>query len=74
MGGPAVARGVSRGLPYRYAILDRDSKFDADVIAFLEGDRSEAQANERPGALAKRGRGTMGGKLLAARSWTMSSR
>ena len=22
--------------PYRYAILDRDSKFDADVIAFLK--------------------------------------
>jgi transposase InsO family protein len=22
--------------PYRYAILDHDSKFDADVIAFLE--------------------------------------
>ena len=35
-------------------ILDRDSIFDADVIAFLKGHRSDAEADEPPVALAKR--------------------
>ena len=36
MGPAATARGVSRRPPYRYVILDRDSKFDAEVIKFLK--------------------------------------
>jgi hypothetical protein len=49
--------------PYRYVILDRDSKFDATVITFSEGDGSETEADEHPIALAKWDRGTLGWKL-----------
>ncbi len=36
LGCPAAARSVSRSFSYRYAILDHDSKFDAEVITFLK--------------------------------------
>jgi hypothetical protein len=36
MGYAATARGVSRGGPISLLILDRDSKFDAEVISFLK--------------------------------------
>jgi putative transposase len=37
VGGPTAPRGLSRsGGPYRYVILDRDSKFDHEVITFLK--------------------------------------
>jgi hypothetical protein len=49
--------------PYRYAILDHDSKFDADVIAFLQATGLQAEAHECSGAVAKRDCGTLGGKL-----------
>ena len=57
--------------PYRYAILDRDSKFDAGVITFLKATGLKPKirlilhcwSHERPGALAKRGCGTLGGEL-----------
>jgi len=39
--------------PYRYVILDRDTKFDAEAIAFFEGDGAAAQADERAVALAE---------------------
>ena len=51
--------------PYRYVILDRDSKFDARRHHVPEGHGSEAQTDERPGALAEWHRGKMGGKLPA---------
>ena len=44
-------------------ILDRDSIFDADVIAFLKGHRSDAEADEPPVALAKRNSGAVDRKL-----------
>ena len=50
--------------PYRYVILDRDSKFDADVITFLKATGLKPKRNERSGALAKRGGRTLGGQLF----------
>jgi hypothetical protein len=35
VGGATTAGSVSRDGPYRYAIFDHDSKFDAEVTAFL---------------------------------------
>jgi putative transposase len=43
LGCPAIARSVSRSFPYRYVILDRDSKFDAGVITFLEASGLKAK-------------------------------
>ena len=39
--------------PYRYVILDRDSKFDADVVAFLERHGSETKTDEYASAVAE---------------------
>jgi hypothetical protein len=39
--------------PHRYVIFDRDRKFDAEVIAFFEGNGSEAQTDERPSTIAE---------------------
>ena len=36
MGRAAAARGLPGAGPYRYVILDRDSKFNADVTQFLK--------------------------------------
>ena len=47
--------------PYRYVILDRDSKFDDEVITFLTATGLETQADERPGALAEWHCGALGG-------------
>jgi hypothetical protein len=48
--------------PYRDAILDRDSIFDADVIV-LKGHRSRAEADGPPVALAERNGGVVDRKL-----------
>jgi hypothetical protein len=54
LGGAAVARGAFRKADsYRYAILDRDSIFDAAVMAFLKGQRAGTETQEYPGTLAK---------------------
>jgi hypothetical protein len=49
--------------PYRYVILDRDAKFDGEVVAFLKSNSSETQADRHPITLAKWHRGALGGKL-----------
>jgi hypothetical protein len=43
----------------------RDTKFDADVLAFLKATGSETQTDEHGIALAKRCCGTVGGRLSA---------
>jgi len=58
--------------PYRYAILDHDSKFDADVIAFLkatglEPKRTSVQAPWQMGSQSA------GWEAAAARCSTISS-
>ncbi len=47
--------------PYRYVILDRDSKFDATVIMFLKATGLKPKRTSIP--LAKWNRGTLGWKL-----------
>jgi hypothetical protein len=41
--------------PYRYAILDRDSIFNADVFAFLKATGLKAKTDEHSGAVANVG-------------------
>ena len=36
VGRPTIARGFPEAGPYRYAILDRDSTFDDEVVNFLK--------------------------------------
>ena len=58
--------------PYRYLILDRDSKFDDSVITFLKatGLKPSGQASGHRGRMAWR---SAGWEVAAARSWTTSS-
>jgi hypothetical protein len=49
--------------PYRYVILDRDTRFDAEVFERDALNWPKAQAHEPRIALAKRSGGTMGRKL-----------
>jgi hypothetical protein len=49
--------------PHRYVILDRDAKFDAEVVTFFESYGPETQANQRSVSLAKRCGRTLGGEL-----------
>ena len=49
--------------PYRYVILDRDTKFDAEVISFLKSTGSEADADKRSSTVAERNRGKVDRKL-----------
>src|ERR1700693_4413266 len=58
---------------YRYVILDRDSKFDAEVMAFLKaaGLGRSGRARRRHGKMAWR---SAGSELADGRSWTISSR
>jgi len=60
-------------VPYRYAIFDHDSKFDAEVIGFLmaTGLKPKQRAFRRPGKMGSR---KDGWGVFGARSWTMSSR
>jgi hypothetical protein len=44
---------------YRYAIFDRDSTFNEEVVTFLEATGLTAQTDERTGALAEWSRGKM---------------
>ena len=59
--------------PYRYVILDRDSKFDATVITFLKatGPNRSGRASKHRGRTALR---RDGWGVAGAKSWTMSSR
>jgi len=59
--------------PYRYVILDRDSKFDTTVITFLKatGLSRSGPAFNRPGKTEPR---KDGWAVVTERSWTMSSR
>ena len=58
---------------YRYVILDRDSKFDAEVMAFLKaaGLGRSGRARRRHGKMAWRSAGL---EVADGRSWTISSR
>ena len=49
--------------PYRYAILDHDSKFDADVVAFQKATGLEPKRTSVQAPWQKRDRRTLGGKL-----------
>jgi transposase InsO family protein len=49
--------------PYRYLILDRDSKFDVDVIRFLKATGLKPKRTSVPIALAKWSRRAVGRKL-----------
>ena len=61
VGGPTAARSLScNNCPYRYVILDRDSKFDHEVITFLQASGRPAETHERAGALAERTSGRVG--------------
>jgi hypothetical protein len=46
-------------VPYRYVILDRDSKFDADIISFLQATavKPKQTAHGRPGRMVWRNDG-----------------
>jgi hypothetical protein len=57
--------------PYRYVILDRDSKFDADVIGLKATGLKPKRTSVRPGKMALRNDGR---EAAAARFSTMSSR
>ena len=59
---------------HRYAILDHDSKFDADVIAFLKATGLDAETHKCAGTLAKWGCGDAGWEAADARFSIMSSR
>ena len=58
--------------PYRYVILDRDSKFDATVITFLKatGLKPKRTSIQSPGKMRPR---NAGWEVVAERFWTMSS-
>jgi hypothetical protein len=59
--------------PYRYVILDRDSKFNATVIAFLKA----AGLNPKRTSIQspwQNGTAERGLEVVAERSWSMSSR
>ena len=61
-------------IPYRYAILDHDSKFDANVMAFLKAaglTPGNAQVFRPPGKMGLRNAGS---EAAAARFSIMSSR
>jgi len=49
--------------PYRYVILDRNSKFRADVIQFSEINRPAAEAHKCPDTLAKTGSRNVGSEV-----------
>jgi hypothetical protein len=49
--------------PYRYVILDRDAKFDGEVVAFLQGTGLTPKRTSIRSPLAKWHRGALGGKL-----------
>ena len=49
--------------PYRYVILDHDSKFNADVIVFLKSTSLKPKRTSVQGAVAERHRGTLDRKL-----------
>jgi len=51
--------------PYRYAIFDRDSTFNDEVVTFLRATGLKPKRTECTGALAKWNCGKMGGKLPA---------
>ena len=54
--------------PHRYILLDHDSTFDGNVIAFLKATGPAPTRTGRSGALAKRDRGALGGQLPARAS------
>jgi hypothetical protein len=57
--------------PYRYVILDRDSKFDATVITFLKSTGLKPKrTSNRPDKTEPRNAGL---EVVDERSWTMSS-
>jgi hypothetical protein len=59
--------------PYRHVILDRDSKFDVDVITFLKatGLKPKRTSIHRLGKMEPQ---NAGWEVVAGRSWTISSR
>jgi hypothetical protein len=70
MGGSAA---VPDACPYRYVILDRDSKFDADVITFLKATGLKLKLTSIR-APCQNGLRNAGWAVAAARSSPTSSR
>jgi hypothetical protein len=72
VGCPTTARGLSWKLT-PYLILDRDSKFDADVIAFLEATGLKPKRTSIPSLDTMEPRNA-GWEVVGGRSWTMAAR